>query len=279
MKGVLLLNKPSGMTSFSAVNKCRRILGEKKAGHTGTLDPQASGLMIVLIGSSTKLASYAVCDHKVYHAGFSFGRETDTGDIWGETLREKHPQEHCLEEVQQAALKLTGDIMQVPPMYSAVHQDGKKLYELARKGKVVERRARPAHVDYIRIGKDVSGWTMDASVSSGTYIRTLISDLGALLGEYAIMTSLVRESIEGLSLQEAQTLEEIEKEPHWISPLRILHPSLHTFEILDPSKVKNGMTIDLPTEEEKVILTYKDEILAAYVRRSDCHYHCERGLQ
>lgn len=278
MSGVLLLNKPSGMTSFTAANRCRHILQEKKAGHTGTLDPQASGLMIILIGSCTKLAPYAVCDHKVYHAGFSFGKETDTGDLWGTVLNEKEPAEHSLEEVQEAAKLLTGDIMQVPPMYSAVHQDGKKLYELARKGKVVERKARPAHVDWIQVGKTAQGWTMDASVSSGTYIRTLITDLGTSLGEYAIMTSLVRESIEGMALAEAQSLEEIEQEPHWIDPMRILRPGLKTLEAADPEKVKHGMTIDLPCNEEHVILTFEGTILAAYERRGDGHYHCERGL-
>lgn len=119
---------------------------------------------------------------------------------------------------------------------------------------------------------------MDACVSSGTYIRTLITDLGTSLGEYTVMTSLIRESIEGMSLKEAQSLEEIAQEPHWIDPLRILRPGLMTIEAEDPEKIRHGMTIDLPCAEDHVILTYEGTILAAYERREDHHYHCERGL-
>ena len=192
MDSVILLNKPTGMTSFDAVAKCRRILHEKKTGHTGTLDPNASGLMIVLTGKYTKLLPYCKKDRKVYHAEFSLGKKSDTGDIWGTVLDEKEPRMHTKDELEEAAASLTGNILQVPPMYSAIRKDGKRLYEYARKGIEIEREARPATVFSLDVHTENGiDFTMDATVSSGTYVRTLITDFAEKLGEYPETLSLM----------------------------------------------------------------------------------------
>ena len=204
MDAVILLNKPAGMTSFDAVAKCRKIFHERKIGHTGTLDPEASGLMIILLGKYTKLLPYCVKNHKAYQATLKLGEMTDTEDIWGTVIETKTPSIHTSEEIEKAVQSLTGDILQVPPMYSALKKDGKKLYEYARQGIEIEREARPVHISSLKVEKiDETNYRMDAVVSSGTYIRTLISDFGKQLSELAIMSSLIRTKIEHLSLEDA----------------------------------------------------------------------------
>ena len=153
MDAVILLNKPAGMTSFDAVAKCRRIFHERKIGHTGTLDPEASGLMIILLGKYTKLLPYCVKNHKAYQATLKLGEMTDTEDIWGTIINTKTPSIHTEAEIDNAVQSLTGDILQVPPMYSALKKDGKKLYEYARQGIEIEREARPVHISSLEVEK------------------------------------------------------------------------------------------------------------------------------
>lgn len=280
--GILLLNKPSGMTSFQAVNKVRKLLKVSKGGHTGTLDPQAQGLMIILVGAATKLAPFIMADHKRYHAEFQFGIRTDTQDIFGTVLEKHVPRMITQEELCTAAALFQGKGEQIPPMYSAVHVQGKKLYELARAGKEVERKPREMEVYALSVYPLSNGrYGMDAEVSSGTYIRTLIYDLGAALHEDAVMTALCRVGIGEISLKEAQTFAEMENEPRFCPLKRILNPLWHMKEVpLSVLRmVENGMTVDLEDFPEHVILTHEDRNLAAYERREDHHYHCVRGLR
>ena len=280
MNKILLINKPEGMTSFAAVSRCRRILSEKKAGHTGTLDPNASGLMIVLLGKYTKLLPYCICDHKHYVAQFSFGMRSDTGDIWGNILEQKTPGVHTEEELKKISVSFLGESEQIPPMYSAVKVQGKKLYELARKGKEVDRKPRKIRVSSLKVypaGDNL--YTMDAVVSSGTYIRTLIEDYAAKLSEFAVMTSLVRTGIEHLTLAQAADLEQLERGDYpEISPEAIIDPRYPLIEITDPVPLYHGKPVSLETDEDIVLLTYEGEILAAYEHRNDQEYHCLRGL-
>ncbi len=279
MDAVILLNKPAGMTSFDAVRRVRRIFHEKKAGHTGTLDPNATGLMIILLGRYTKLLPYCAASDKRYRATFSFGKAYDTEDIWGEVTDERMPGEHTQEELNNAADAMTGDQMQVPPMYSAIKKDGRKLYELARKGIEIEREARPIHVSKLEVVKTGDNeFTMDAVVSSGTYIRTLIVDYAASLGELAAMSSLVRSGIDHLSLDQACTLEQLEEQPVYTNPLDVIDQSFVRMEIPDLKKVKNGMKLQLNTEAEKILFTEGNEPAAVYEKREDGYYHCLRGL-
>ena len=278
MDAVLLLNKPAGMTSFDAVSRCRRILHEKKVGHTGTLDPNASGLMILLFGKYTKFLPYCVKDHKQYVAGFRFGIDTDTQDIWGTVIAEKEPAFHSPEEVRSAAESFLGSGTQIPPMYSAVKINGRKLYELARKGQTVERAPRPVTIDRMDVSCDGPDWKLSATVSGGTYIRTLIHDLGERLGEYAVMTSLVRTGIESLSVSEACTLEDLETSPSFVPAERVLDPSIPCMEAADYESVIHGRVIRMEHDAPLILFQKDGQVLAAYAKREDGLYHCQRGL-
>ena len=282
MNAIVLLNKAQNKTSFQAANHVRHLFGEKKAGHCGTLDPNATGLLIVLLGSATKLGPYIVTSPKRYHAEFCLGKVSDTEDIWGKVTDTVVHGVHSQEQLDAAAARLTGDILQTPPMYSAIHYNGTKLYELARKGQTVERKPRHAVIDSLRVHQTgENSFTMDASVSSGTYIRTLIIDYGKLLGEEALMTSLVRTGIGALDLARAQTLEEMAETPVFVPFRDVMDPCWHA-RPLDESlrrMIDNGMTVDLPYPEDKVILMDGEVPAAAYERREDGHFHCQRGLR
>jgi len=279
MDAVILLNKPAGMTSFDAVAKCRRIFHERKIGHTGTLDPEASGLMIILLGKYTKLLPYCVKNHKAYQATLKLGEMTDTEDIWGTIINTKTPSIHTEAEIDNAVQSLTGDILQVPPMYSALKKDGKKLYEYARQGIEIEREARPVHISTLEVEKiDETNYRMNAVVSSGTYIRTLITDFGKQLDELAIMSSLIRTKIEHLSLKDACTFKDLESGVSFLSPIQVIDP---TYKIVETDRVvdiKNGKRIKLDICDPQVIFTSNGELLAAYALQEDGLYHCLRGL-
>lgn len=279
MDAVILLNKPAGMTSFDAVAKCRKIFHERKIGHTGTLDPEASGLMIILLGKYTKLLPYCVKNHKAYQATLKLGEMTDTEDIWGTVINTKTPSIHTEAEIANAVQSLTGDILQVPPMYSALKKDGKKLYEYARQGIEIEREARPVHISSLEVEKiDETNYRMNAVVSSGTYIRTLIADFGKQLNELAIMSSLVRTKIEHLSLKDACTFEDLESGDSFLSPLQVIDPIYKIVETDQVVDIKNGKRIKLDIQDPQVIFTSKGELLAAYALQEDGLYHCLRGL-
>lgn len=279
MDAVILLNKPAGMTSFDAVAKCRKIFHERKIGHTGTLDPEASGLIIILLGKYTKLLPYCVKNHKAYQATLKLGEMTDTEDIWGTVINTKTPSIHTEAEIANAVQSLTGDILQVPPMYSALKKDGKKLYEYARQGIEIEREARPVHISSLEVEKiDETNYRMNAVVSSGTYIRTLIADFGKQLNELAIMSSLVRTKIEHLSLKDACTFEDLESGDSFLSPLQVIDPIYKIVETDQVVDIKNGKRIKLDIQDPQVIFTSKGELLAAYALQEDGLYHCLRGL-
>ena len=279
MDAVILLNKPAGMTSFDAVAKCRKIFHERKIGHTGTLDPEASGLMIILLGKYTKLLPYCVKNHKAYQATLKLGEMTDTEDIWGTIINTKTPSSHTEAEIDNAVQSLTGDILQVPPMYSALKKDGKKLYEYARQGIEIEREARPVHISTLEVEKiDETNYRMNAVVSSGTYIRTLITDFGKQLDELAIMSSLIRTKIEHLSLKDACTFEDLESGVSFLSPIQVIDPTYKIVETDRVMDIKNGKRIKLDIRDPQVIFTSNGELLAAYALQEDGLYHCLRGL-
>lgn len=279
MDAVILLNKPAGITSFDAVRQCRRICGEKKIGHTGTLDPEASGLMIILLGRYTKMLPFCVKDHKSYHATFSLGTRTETEDIWGAVVDAKEYREHDDEELQKTAEQFIGTISQIPPMYSAIKVNGRRLYEYAREGIEIERQPRTAEVSSLvcrRLGDNT--YSMDAVVSSGTYIRTLITDFCAAMSEYGVMTSLIRNGIEDVSLDEAVTLEDLREKITVTDPMRVLSPAYEITEAADVKYIMNGRSLKLDGHGSHVIFTADGEILAAYEKRNDGLYHCQRGL-
>lgn len=209
--GVLIVNKSEGMTSHDVVNRIRRLYNTKRVGHTGTLDPMATGVLVVLVGRAAKAAEYLTADTKAYRATLRLGITTDTEDVTGRILTESDslPSREKVDEVVQSFI---GDIMQTPPMYSALKVGGRKLYELAREGVEIEREARPITIHSLTslpTERD-SDYMLDISCSSGTYIRTLCADIGAKLGCGGVMATLCRTRAGEFDLSNSRTLEELE---------------------------------------------------------------------
>ncbi|MBQ2903469.1 MAG: tRNA pseudouridine(55) synthase TruB [Clostridia bacterium] len=211
MTGIILLDKPEGITSFGAIARVRRICSEKKCGHTGTLDPMATGVLTIMLGGATRFCELLPGHDKAYTASFRLGTVTDTLDITGKVL-ETREVTATAEQVKEKLAEFVGEISQLPPMYSAVSVDGKRLYELARQGIEVERKARQVTVYSIEMlseNEESGEYTISVECSSGTYIRTLISDLGEALGCGAVMTALRRTKANGFGIENAVTLEEL----------------------------------------------------------------------
>ena len=209
MTGIIPLKKGENITSFFAVNKVRRIIGEKKCGHTGTLDPNATGVLPIAVGGATRFIELLPTHKKAYKATFKTGFCTDTLDIWG-TVTETFDKEVSFEEIEKVAIEFKGEIMQLPPMYSAIKRDGVRLYELARQGIEVERTPRKCEIYELSVEEAENGeYSLYCECSAGTYIRTLINDIGERLGCGATMTSLCRTFACGIELSECFTLEEL----------------------------------------------------------------------
>lgn len=210
--GVILVNKEAGMTSFDVVAIIRRIMHTRQVGHTGTLDPMATGLLPVMIGRAVKASEYLSSDGKSYEAIMLLGITTDTEDVTGNVLS-RTDRVVSLDDVKKAASSFVGQIYQVPPMYSALKKDGKKLCDLARQGITVHRESRPVNIYSLDVkqGENENEYVLNVSCSKGTYIRTLCADIGKALGCGAVMASLKRTKTGGFSLDDAHTLSEIEK--------------------------------------------------------------------
>ena len=214
MNGIINVYKEAGYTSFDVVAKLRGILREKKIGHTGTLDPEATGVLPVCIGNATKVCALLTDKDKVYEAVLCFGITTDTQDATGTVLSDHGGQAACLDEqtVRDAIMDFVGSYEQIPPMYSALKVGGRKLCDLAREGIEVERKARTVQIYEITISKiDLPCVTMQVHCSKGTYIRTLCADIGERLGVGGMMKSLIRTRVSCFSLEEAHTLAQIEE--------------------------------------------------------------------
>lgn len=210
MNGILCLDKPTDMTSFSCCAVVRRLLGTKKVGHGGTLDPMATGVLPILVGNATRALDFLPDHRKRYIASVRFGAVSDTLDVWGEVHKTGAalPTRAAAEEALAA---FRGDILQVPPMMSALKKDGKRLYELAREGIEIEREARPVTIERLELldfDEAAGTATIDCTCSKGTYIRTICDDWGRLLGCGAVMSGLRRTMAVGLSLDDAITLDE-----------------------------------------------------------------------
>lgn len=212
--GVLIIHKPAGITSHDVVNRIRRLYATRRVGHTGTLDPMATGVLVVLIGRAAKASEYLTADRKRYRARLRLGITTDTEDTTGEVLSttETIP---STDEFLAALPAFCGRIQQIPPMYSALKVQGKKLVDLARQGIVVDRQARQIEILTLDATPtdDPAEYLLDVYCSGGTYIRTLCADIGASLGCGAAMAALERTETGGFSIAEAHTLEALELLP------------------------------------------------------------------
>ena len=210
MNGIILVDKPCGWTSHDVVGKLRGILRERRIGHSGTLDPMATGLLVVFAGRATRAVEFAEADSKEYIAGLRLGVSTDTQDTTGNVLNtcETLPSK---DELIAAANGFLGEISQIPPMYSAIKMNGKKLYELARRGEIVERSPRKVTISKLElVGEDKCDYILDIHCSKGTYIRTLCSDIGDKLGCGGCMSSLRRVKAGVFSITQAHTMEQIQ---------------------------------------------------------------------
>lgn len=211
MTGIILINKPEGITSFGVVAKLRGILGEKKVGHTGTLDPMATGVLPVMLGKATRFLNFLPESDKSYRASFVLGKTTDTLDITGKVLTESEVNADK-NDVVSAMEKFTGKIMQLPPMFSAKSVDGVRLYDLARKGVEIERTPCEVEIKRLVLSDEKDGeYTIDVTCSKGTYIRSLIDDIGKELGCGAVMTKLQRTAAEGFTLDDCTDLNELQR--------------------------------------------------------------------
>ncbi len=211
ISGILLIDKPEGLSSFDVVRRVRRALGERKIGHLGTLDPFATGLLPLCLGEATKLVPYLLPEAKTYRATLRLGVATDTQDLTGRVVSrtETWP---APEQVYQAAARFVGEIQQVPPMHSALHYQGERLYKLARRGETVDLPPRPVTIYRLEVEEvDLPRVTITVRCSQGTYIRTLAADLGAVLGCGAHLTALRRLEVGPFKVEDALSLAALEE--------------------------------------------------------------------
>ena len=253
--GILVIDKAQDWTSMDVCAKLRGIFHEKRVGHAGTLDPMATGVLPVFLGRATRAVSFASEGEKEYVAGLKLGLATNTQDTSGQVLQQQ-PVSICVEELEQVLPAFRGDIQQVPPMYSAIKINGKKLYELARKGREVERPARPVTIHALTVEGQIAPdeFMLRVRCSKGTYVRTLCHDIGQALGCGGCMSSLRRTMAAGFSLEDAVTLDQVQAAE---DPLSLILPIDAYFAgrpmlILRPEaerRLRNGMTLVLPQQE------------------------------
>ena len=213
MTGIICVNKEKDITSFGVCAKMRGMLKEKKVGHTGTLDPMATGVLPVMIGGATRFLDYLPESDKGYRASFMLGKTTDTLDITG-TVTAENEVSASKADVERVLIQFKGRIMQIPPMYSAVSVNGKRLYDLARQGIEVEREKREVEIKKLELSEcneAENEYTIDVLCTKGTYIRTLIDDIGRVLGCGAVMTSLIRTYAMGFTLDDCKTLAQLQQ--------------------------------------------------------------------
>jgi tRNA pseudouridine55 synthase len=251
ISGILNINKSAGMTSRGVVDIVQRLVWPAKAGHAGTLDPLATGVLVVCVGSATKLIEYVQRMPKSYIGTFLLGRQSETEDIEGEVVELSDPPVPELEEIQQAAKNLTGDILQRPPAFSALKIDGRRAYKLARQGKQVELQPRPISVHRIAVRSYAyPELVLEIDCGGGTYVRSLGRDLAESLGSAAVMSALVRTAIGNFRLEEALDPNELTSQ----NIAQCLLPMLCAVEYLprlelsaeEVARVHNGQVIPKP---------------------------------
>jgi len=267
--GVVVIDKPAGWTSHDVVAKSRSVIGTRKVGHSGTLDPDATGVLVLGVGHATRLLRFLTELPKRYEGEIVLGTETTTLDAAGEITATHDMSAVTEDQVRAAANQLTGDLLQVPPMVSAIKIDGKRLHQLAREGKEVERPPRPVRVDRFDVepvDREGGVWRCVVDCSSGTYIRSLAADLGTALGGGAHLRSLRRTSVGGFTLDDAGTIES-----PTLLPISAAVRHLESARVDDDTAVLVGHGRVLPLEQLRVsgagpwaVLGQDDVLLAVY---------------
>ena len=279
MNGILLIDKPSGWTSSDVVAKLRGVLHERRIGHSGTLDPMATGLLVVFVGRATRAVEFAEAHEKQYLSGLRLGLVTDTQDVTGTPIGGEK------QDVSQTALeavldRFRGEISQIPPMYSAVKVGGRKLYEIARRGGEVERRPRRVTISELQLqGREGEDWSLSVTCSKGTYIRTLCHDIGAALGCGGCMSSLRRMRAGAFTLETAHTLEEVQRAADQGEAEALLLPTDSLFAEYPPlslgtgdeRRVRNGSSVPVAGQEGTYrVYNHQGEFLAlAFVSKDE----------
>ena len=285
LSGIINLKKEAGMTSHDAVFKLRKMLKEKKIGHGGTLDPDVTGVLPIAVGKATRLIEYMQEEGKVYEGEITLGFSTTTEDASGEVVEVTPVSPDLSQEmVDQAMAAFVGQIVQIPPMYSAVKVDGRKLYEYARAGQEVERPKRTIEISSFERTSplvaegDLVRFTFRVKCGKGTYVRTLSVDLGAKLGYASHMSKLERTGSAGLTLDDALTLAEIsdlvEKEDFsFLRPLELGIGDLPTVELTSEqvTEVSFGRRISLETDVDLLAAFHQDKLIAILERRDDLY--------
>ena len=264
MQGILIVDKPMDWTSFDVVAKLRGVLGTRKLGHSGTLDPMATGVLPVFVGQATRAVEFAENGEKEYLAGLRLGQVTDTEDTSGRVL-ETSPVTVTAADVAAALEPFRGPIQQIPPMYSAIKIQGKKLYELARKGQAVERKPRSVTIYELELVEQVSetDYVLRCRCSKGTYVRTLCHDIGRSLGCGGTMYSLRRTMAAGFTLDDAVTLEDVQRQGEELllptDSLFSQHPILLLKSEKLEKRVRCGNPISLPGTADGTYRVYSQD--------------------
>ena len=274
MDGVLIVNKPAGMTSHDVVNQIRKIFHTKKVGHTGTLDPMATGVLIVLVGKACKILQFLKDTDKTYQAEIALGYSTDTMDVHGQILEQK-PIDLDFDFGAVLATFL-GEHQQLVPMTSAKKINGKKLMEYQRAGQEIEPIYQNVNIYSIQ-ALDLEKLLFEVHCSSGTYVRSICDEFAKKTNNLGCMKSLVRTSVGRFDLTDAQTLEQIKTDPHFYSILSLLD-HLPCIEIKDPLDVYHGKPLTLDTDSDLVLLTHDQDPLAIYQKDASGLYRSKRGL-
>ncbi len=280
ISGSLLIDKQIGLTSRQEVNNVSRALGEKKAGHIGTLDPFADGLLIVLLGKATKISPFLEGMDKTYMATLKLGAMTDTGDLTGNVVSKQDVPTLSKNKIEDVFDSFLGEQKQLPPMYSALKINGKELYKYAREGIEIERKERIINVYELKLisFKD-DEITFISKVSKGTYIRTLGEDIAKALGSVGHLTKLTRLAIGPYSIEQSHKSGDVK--------ISDLIPTMEMLQFMPKYKVDvelakkalNGMHFRLPIKDEMVLLYDKDDAIAIYKKEANGVYSCVRGLR
>lgn len=276
--GILYVDKPAGLTSRALDNAVQKLFHTKKVGHLGTLDPFATGLLIVAVNQGTKSLAYLPDEEKTYQATLFLGKKTSTGDPDGDEIETKEVPSLTIEKIEEALSSFLGASTQLPPMTSAIKKDGIALYELAHRGETVERERRNIFIHDIRLlSYEGNILSFEATVSKGTYIRVLGEDIAEKLGTVGYLTSLRRVKVGDIRVEEAKPLDQIEESSLLDPSFAIALPHVEVDEAKEKD-IRNGKAMSLDREEEKILFTRGGKALAVYKKKEKGLYLAERGL-
>lgn len=278
LNGIILLDKEEGLTSRTIDNKIQRLFETRKVGHLGTLDPFATGLLVIGVNKGTKCLTYIDDSRKTYVATLVLGKKTSTGDLTGEIIEEKEVKTLDLKTIDDVLASFLGKGEQIPPMTSAIKVNGQALYKIAHKGGEVERKPRPIEIFSIKVIEYKDNiLVFETEVSRGTYIRVLGEDIALKLGTVGYLSALRRTKVDNISIEDAVKIGDltIDNLHNAVNMISIPHYDINDVEY---QLVMNGRKLWLKSNEEKLLLVHNNECVAVYSKFEDKHYQPERGL-